>query len=267
MEILIPSTFGSDERDKRLQVEKVGRILRACAIFGISRITIYRDVDSKIDEKENSEFLEKNLKYGACPPYMRKEVFPLDEDLKYANIIPPLRIPSHGYPQTEKQKKYREAIVTEKRGNKAILNAGISKKIATQGLMKGDRVTIQLEGKNSCKTLEKDQIPNFWNINVENKRKDLGALLEMREDKTIIGTSRKGDSLNSHRDELKELNTEEVCIAFGSAWRGIYELAERDNFPIELFDIIINTVPGQNTKTVRTEEAILITLGVLNTLK
>ena len=262
MEILIPSTFGSDERDKRLQVQKIGRILRACAIFGVDQITIYKDEDPKTDDKRNSEFLERNLKYGACPPYMRKELFPRHEDLKYASILPPLRIPSHGYSKGKDQENLREAVVKEKRGSKAILNAGLDHEVTTQGLMKGERVTVRIKEGKSCEVLE--NVKGFWNIEVENKRDKIKDLLEERKEKTLIGTSRKGKDVRDYKKEIKSLNFDETVLAFGSAWRGLYELSEREKFSMKIFDHVLNTVPDQNTQTVRTEEAVLVTLGIFN---
>lgn len=266
MEILIPSTFGGDERDERLQVAKIGRILRGAAIFGVEKITIYKDGDDKINEKNNSKFLEKNLKYGACPPFLRKDLFPYDKDLEYAGILPPLRIPSHGYPQNKEQENYREAVVVEKRGDKALLEAGIDKKLETKGLKKGERVTIKILENNRCEVVD-EGIPGFWNIKIENKRENLGEVLKERKGKTVIGTSRKGKSIKSLEKEIKNLDFGDVVMAFGSAWRGIYDLSKRDNFSMELFDHIINTIPYQQTKTVRTEEAQEVTLGIFNLWK
>jgi hypothetical protein len=54
-------------------------------------------------------------------------------------------------------------------------------------------------------------------------------------------------------------------IVFGSPKRGLQEILKQEGkTPEEAFDYFINTVPNQNVSTVRTEEAILISLGILN---
>ena len=54
-------------------------------------------------------------------------------------------------------------------------------------------------------------------------------------------------------------------IIFGSPKRGLQEILKQEGKnPEETFDYFINTVPNQNVSTVRTEEAILISLGILN---
>ena len=54
-------------------------------------------------------------------------------------------------------------------------------------------------------------------------------------------------------------------VVFGSPTRGLFEIAADENVPLEKFlDFVVNTVPGQGTETVRTEEAVLASLAVLN---
>ena len=56
-----------------------------------------------------------------------------------------------------------------------------------------------------------------------------------------------------------------ILVVFGSPKQGIQNILALDGkTPNELFDYFINTIPGQNVSTVRTEEAVMITLGVLN---
>ena len=46
---------------------------------------------------------------------------------------------------------------------------------------------------------------------------------------------------------------------------GLREILKHENLdPKDVFDFFVNTVPDQHTATVRTEEAILISLGILN---
>jgi hypothetical protein len=52
---------------------------------------------------------------------------------------------------------------------------------------------------------------------------------------------------------------------FGAPSRGLHEIAKDEGLKLnELVDIIVNTIPKQGTETVRTEEALLATLAVLN---
>lgn len=264
MEVLIPSTFAAEERDPKLKTLKLGRLARAVAIFGIERITIYNDPDPKLDERRNADIMRKVLSYLECPPYLRKKLIPLDDDLKYANVLPALKIPAHGYPQSEEQESFREAVVKEKRGSKAILDAGLDQEVTAEGFKTGDRVTIKLKEGNKAERANREEIPGYWTFEVKDRDKRLAQVLASKE-KPFVGTSRYGESLDQVRGELKRV--EDYVLVFGSAWRGLYDMIQRDdNLGKSDFDLMVNTVPGQQVSTVRTDEALLASLSVLNSL-
>jgi hypothetical protein len=57
-------------------------------------------------------------------------------------------------------------------------------------------------------------------------------------------------------------------VAFGSPRLGLKEiLVQEGKSPDDVFNFFVNTVPGQNVATVRTEEAVFISLGVLNAMR
>ena len=60
-------------------------------------------------------------------------------------------------------------------------------------------------------------------------------------------------------------NASKVLVAFGSPTAGLYEILEREGAELsEVMDYVVNLVPDQGTETVRTVEAILTCLAVLN---
>ena len=57
-------------------------------------------------------------------------------------------------------------------------------------------------------------------------------------------------------------------IVFGSYKEGVREIImAEDRREEEIFDYIINTIPDQGTMTVRTEEAVVSSLAILNICK
>jgi predicted SPOUT superfamily RNA methylase MTH1 len=57
-------------------------------------------------------------------------------------------------------------------------------------------------------------------------------------------------------------------VAFGSPKIGLQEILGKEGITAtSVFDMFLNTIPHQETLTVRTEEAIAITLATLNLLK
>lgn len=81
----------------------------------------------------------------------------------------------------------------------------------------------------------------------------------------LIGTSDKGDSILEKQKE--SLSYDHAIIVFGGLLGLETALESDDNLtaddPSLLFDEYLNTIPNQGSRTIRTEEAILISLAVL----
>lgn len=256
--MLVPSTFGLDERDEKLKVYKFGSLARAVSIFGVEAVTIYRDEDPKADEERNAELLQKHLEYAETPPYLRKELIPKDPDLQYASILPALQIISHGYSD-----RFREAVVEDVEEGRSILDAGLEEKVEVDSeLEEGARVTLSMD--DGPMLVDPQDIEGFWTFTVRNERKDLGEVVEGM-DIPVVGTSRHGDPLASFI--YGRGMDEDFALAFGSAWRGLYELIDRGDCEEDQFEGIYDFVPGQQTKSVRTAEAVPIVLSVINALR
>lgn len=256
MHVLIPSTYAVDERDDKLKVHTYGRLARALAIFGADTVTIYRDADPKADEQKNAKLLEKYLGYAECPPYLRKDLIPHDPDLQYANIMPALQILSHGYTD-----RFREGVVTESSGEQSVVEAGLEEPVTVEErLEEGERVTLRMGDR--VEVVDRDAVDGFWTFTVRNERSDLGTVLDTL-DVPAIGTSRQGEPLSAFVSS-RFASMRDVAVVFGSQWRGIPALIDRGDCGEDQFAGTFNFVPGQETKTVRTEEAVPLVLGVMN---
>ncbi|MFQ6062565.1 MAG: putative RNA uridine N3 methyltransferase [Methanosarcinales archaeon] len=84
--ILIPSSLTLESKDLKIKTYKVAQIARAASVFRVDKIIIYKDKDYN-----DSKFISTILKYAETPQYLRKRLFALKKDLKYAGIILPLR--------------------------------------------------------------------------------------------------------------------------------------------------------------------------------
>lgn len=89
LSIAIPSSALINETDPKIKTFKIGMIARACAIFRVEEIVIYRD--PKLNE---SKFIKDVLEYAETPQYLRKYI-PIKRYLRYVGVLPPLKIPSH----------------------------------------------------------------------------------------------------------------------------------------------------------------------------
>ncbi len=87
--VFIPDSLLEESDDPKIRTYKVGQIARACAIFGVEHVWIYRAGG------RDGKFIKTILEYAETPPqYLRKRLFPpLMPELRYVGVIPPLRTP------------------------------------------------------------------------------------------------------------------------------------------------------------------------------
>lgn len=85
-----------------------------------------------------------------------------------------------------------------------------------------------------------------------------------------IGTSHYGVQIQEVWSEVSNSlrSVLSVLVAFGSPKMGLKKiLSQEGKSPNDVFNFFVNTVPGQRVATVRTEEAVFISLGVLNAMR
>ncbi|HEY4674058.1 MAG TPA: RNA methyltransferase [Nitrososphaerales archaeon] len=268
--IAIPSIVLEDCSTLRERTEKTGMIARAAAIFGINKICIY-GVEGKA--RDESRFLKLILEYLETPQYLRKKVYPISEELKFAGLLPPLRIPSHLVSaDTYKVKAgdVREGIVV-KQGGKTLVDIGLSELAIISGnMLQNSRITVQIDSVSneiSATIIDKKDTPAYWGYTVETFPSLTKMFQQLRPDFAVF-TSRKGtniqDKWNSIGERIRSCNN--VLVAFGSPKHGLPEILAKEELQVQN-SILLNTVPKQAVETVRAEEAILATLAILNLAK
>jgi predicted SPOUT superfamily RNA methylase MTH1 len=92
--VAIPDSSLSDEKGLREKTLKIGKFARAFSIFGVEKIIIYKD---PIEKRKNADmFLIKLiLEFLNTPPYLRKSLYPINADLSYTGLLPPIKAPHH----------------------------------------------------------------------------------------------------------------------------------------------------------------------------
>ncbi|MCJ7507010.1 RNA methyltransferase [Candidatus Bathyarchaeota archaeon] len=275
LSVAIPSSFVSDIPHLREKTVRVGLLARAAAIFRVDEILIYRST-AQADSKE-ARFLKTILSYLETPQYLRKRVFPLSQDMQYVGVLPPLRTPHHPISKASENGStaYREGIVVASEKNWAIVEVGLADEVRLEGssLRKATRVTVRIEKTGQGErfsVVSREEVPFYWGYNVSVSERALGETLKRRSDELIILTSRYGDPLLQRMEDLKRELSEasRILVVFGSPQEGIAEILSRERLkPLDFTDIILNMFPNQGTVTVRTEEAVYATLGILNVLE
>ncbi|MBI4393180.1 MAG: methylase [Euryarchaeota archaeon] len=247
--LLIPGSLTEGVADKRAKTLKIGQIGRAAAIFGVEEVVVYDEASLN-----DGRFIEKVLAYQATAPYLRKRLFALSEELEFAGLLPPLNTQAHLAGHRATPGEYREAV-----GVRGGVEAGLERAANLRGAAPSGRFFVKVVEASSVGVIV-EQVPSGeWAGFTTRRAKDLGEALSGF--KLKIGTSRLGLDV---REGFKDFPAGRTAIAFGPPSKGLEEILTTERRDLSTFDLYLNTVPGQRTQTVRTEEAVLATLSVLN---
>ncbi len=260
--VAIPDTVLEERGSLRDKTVKLGQIARACAIYGVDVVEIFRDRGGTGE----AELMTKVLGYLETPQYLRRRMYPLDEALKFAGLLPPLRIPSH-----KKKVALADVKVGEVREGLAnpdgTVDVGLDRSAAIrERIPPGSRVTVRVVSSSpfAVETIPRDAVKEYWGYSLEVK--DLAEVFSDARFGVKVATSRYGDPLGSRIPSLQEAvrRSDGVALVFGSPSRGLFEIAGKDLRAKA--DFTLNLFADQHVETVRTEEAIFAGLQLVNTL-
>lgn len=293
LSIAVPGSILDNAQSVELRTYLAGQIARAACVFKVDEVIVYDDIgiqDNVTAKTINSlsdsgevrparrccAQLARILQYLECPQYLRKEFFPKHHDLDYAGLLNPLDAPHHMRQQDDGQ--FREGIVINQPAkNGCYVNVGLLKNVKVdRPLQPGVRVTVEmlpsppeskrLFGRVVPPTRPKKETGVYWGYSVRLASSFNAVFTEcpFKEGYDVtVGTSERGErvekvTLPSHQHAL---------VVFGGL-AGIEAALEADEVlmvdnPALLFDFYLNTCPDQGSRTIRTEEAILITLAEL----
>ncbi len=271
----LPASVVSDIPHLREKTSKVGLIGRAAAIFRIDQIIVYPD-NPKADQTREMNLVATLLSYMETPQYLRKRLFRLEPELRYAGILPPLRTAHHPLNRMMKRLnvgEYREGVTLSKNREGTFIDVGVERPaiIQDEQLPVGKRVTVKIRRiatQIEAQTVNRNEIPDFWGFSVTKEDHPLSKILKNRDFELIIATSKYGIPFSDVASEISDrlMRAKAVLLVFGAPNMGLQEIIGCDGLDLkDLADFIVNTIPSQGTETVRTEEAIVASLAVLNT--
>ncbi|ESO85927.1 hypothetical protein LOTGIDRAFT_204586 [Lottia gigantea] len=287
----LPGSILENAQSRELRSYLAGQIARAAVVFNIDEIVIFDESGAglSLDDLENNSGNNRNKKgYGniqlarilqflECPQYLRKHFFPMHEDLKFAGLLNPLDSPHHM--RISDKVEYREGVVLEKKlKSQSCVNAGLYQKdvLVDKDLEAGLRVTVELDVNSYDKKVVNGKVVSpstpriknglYWGYNLR-LANNLSSVLTQCPYKggydVTIGTSERGDSI----DDFVLPQFRHAIIVFGGVQGLETSLAADKTLSVEdpslLFHHYLNTCPNQGSRTIRTEEAVLITLSSL----
>ncbi|KAJ8911616.1 hypothetical protein NQ315_017126 [Exocentrus adspersus] len=285
LSIAVPGSILENAQSPELRTYLAGQIARAACIFQYLTIMVMKQMRKKsalesdeglVTARRSCVQLGRILQYLECPQYLRKSFFPIHNDLKYCGILNPLNAPHHMGPADKFT--YREGVVLNKpvrSGHGSYVNVGLLKEVHVDKLLApGLRCTVKLVPQDNSKKLKGNIVSPttprretgiYWGYTVRIAKSLSKVFSQCPYDgyDLLIGTSDKGTSV----DEFTCPKYKHLLVIFGGV-QGLEAAIENDTVlqvddPELLFHHYLNTLPNQGSKTIRTEEAILVSLAAL----
>jgi len=277
--IAVPGSILDNAQTAELRTYLAGQVARAAAIYNVDEVVVFGDsVSAGTEHSRSMVQLARILQYLECPQYLRKHFFPIHDDLKYAGVLNPTDMPHHL--RSSEESIYREGVVLEREGVKedsSFVNIGLKTDcLVNRRLKPGLRVTVRLQegylwdkkisGQVVSPSEPRVSAGLYWGYTTR-LAASLSSVLSGCPHKggydLTLGTSEKG----SHLGDIKLGTFNHLLIVFGGV-AGLEAALEADNkldaaSPSELFDEYVNVCPDQGSRTIRTEEAVLVTLAAL----
>jgi len=285
--IAVPGSILDNAQTPQLKAYLAGQIARAAGVFNVAEIVVYDDTGG--GAARACELMARNLEYLETPPYLRKHLFDMHPDLQYVGLMPPLDIPHHL--RKDEALPYREGVTSGKPMKEGkdgtFVFVGLENDcLVDKRLPEGVRITVKfdnpsadyvlkkggkLKGSVVSPSLPRTESGHYWGYTVR-IAKNLNAVFSecpFRDcdgyDLTI-GTSDKGHPVSRLKLEL-DVPMKHVLIVFGGV-EGLEYALENDETLTEsevsrLFHHYVNTCASQGSRTIRTEEAILISMTSL----
>ena len=268
--VFIPDSFLSETSDLKLKTYKTGVIGRSLAVFQVNQIVIYKDLSLKDDKfVADADFMAEVLEYMDTPQYLRKNAFPIKSELKHVGILPPLRTPHHPTDSDVKVGEFRPGFTVKRNKKGTFVDIGMNgsgnlafcKEQLSVNKVFSFRIT-KVAKEVIVTPDEPDDV--YWGYKTLSTHKSLKNSLKLVNPDFVVETTRYADTIDSIFNEFKEKldSADKLAIVFGGPYSSITE--ELNGFSWDL--IKVNTVPSQGTETVRTEEAVISTLSIINML-
>ncbi|MCE4615165.1 MAG: hypothetical protein F7B60_06530 [Desulfurococcales archaeon] len=248
--IIIPSSILSVEPTLELKTLTVSRIARILGIFQADGVIIY------CDERKNGNFKTfcSVLKYLLMPPYLKKYV-KKSETLRKVGIAYPLNLAIHNVTTNLKLDPIRLGLVVESSDRRVEVDIGLDKPIGIKTNSRYRLNSLILVNVNEGRIINEEKYYTGFTIHCVNRIQDLHKIILNIKPDGIFGTSVKGTPLERCS---KCWIAKKRAFVFGGPSKGIKSIYKG----IE-YDEVLNTLKDQGTTTIRTEEAICITLSKL----
>ncbi|KIW50170.1 hypothetical protein PV05_11785 [Exophiala xenobiotica] len=300
LSVALPGSVVANAKSHEQKTFLAGQIARALAVFCVDEIVIFDDEDTPTQQRRPEiaetdytafshpdHFLAHLLSYLETPPHLRRALFPMHPNLRTAGTLPSLDMPHHL--RANELCEYREGVTVRAApagpGNGTLVDVGLSNHVTvSDDIPPGTRVTVHLQEQSSTAAAEtvapnvpREEKGYYWGYSVRqcSSLSDIWTECPFKGGYDVsIGTSERGKPLGKvlSRSPFRDsslLGFKHVLLVFGGV-AGLEKAAKNDvnlyehgigeKNVKELFDAWVNVLPGQGSRTIRTEEAIWLGL-------
>ncbi|KAI9916430.1 hypothetical protein PsorP6_017124 [Peronosclerospora sorghi] len=291
LSLALPGSILDNAQTKELATYVAGQVARAATIFQVDEIVVFEDALGACPKPPHARgrdacvVLARILQYLETPQYLRRQLFPLHPELADAGLLNPLDAPHHV--RAQEWSLYREGVVTtrpRKENDGALIDVGLQRPVAVpQRIQPGVRVTVKLD--ETVKDGKKKSVTGHL-VSCAEPREVLGLYwgYTTRRASSLrhvwtecpfpggydvkIGTSERGD-VSVDEPTFRVPPFRHALVVVGGV-AGIEACVDADETLAvsgedarTLFDLWLNTCPQQGSRTIRSEEALLISLAAL----
>lgn len=292
MSVALPASIIENAQGGELKAVLVGQIARALTIFSVDEVVLFEDQSGAPQSDDSNglsralSFFARNLQYLETPQYLRRKLLPMHRDLRWVGQLAPLDAPHHL--RRNERLLYREGVVLPSEeawpppqgesGPGVWVDCGLWDPVWVAGheIPQGLRVTVKIDTNTAVDgTVIGAAVPPdhprtqsglYWGYQVRIATSLRAVFDECPFDggyDLTIGTSERGDMLG------KVPKFKHLLVAFGGLG-GLEEAVNDDSSgnpggtdPSTLFKRYVNIAPRQTSRTIRTEEALMMTLSTL----
>ncbi|KAM0721547.1 hypothetical protein Q7P37_002472 [Cladosporium fusiforme] len=295
LSLALPGSIIANCSTHEMKNALAGQIARACAVFCVDEIVIFDDGQAATRAPERDGytaysdpnfFLYHVLSYLETPPHLRKALFPMHPDLRTAGALPSLDMPHHL--RGNEYCPFREGVsVGPSERGVTMLDCGLPSRIPVRlDLEAKTRLTVRVpevegaEGEAVAPDTPREEAGYYWGYSVRQAGSLGGVFTECPFDggyDMSVGTSERGVTVANLLDSSDEAYVQpawkHLVIVFGgvagleAALSADRELQKAGVSEVkDLFDRWVNLVPGQGSRTIRTEEAVWVGLTGLRSV-
>ena len=296
LSVALPGSIIANAKSHEQKTFLAGQVARALAVFCVDEVVIFDGENSETQQRRPAigdndytafshpdHFLAHLLSYLETPPHLRKSLFPMHPNLRTAGTLPSLDMPHHL--RANEWCEYREGVTATSLadGSGTLVDTGLPgyMKIPGADIPPNTRVTVHLKEEDSkdvdvvSPSDPRQEKGYYWGYSVRQCNSLVDVFTECPFDggyDMSIGTSERGEPLSevlAGESMTRPSRLKHVLLVFGGV-AGLETAAKNDascqkmgllGAKIrELFDSWVNLLPGQGSRTIRTEEAIWLGL-------